>query len=156
MTDLAALVAEVKAALQQASKGPWTLMPIPPASREDHGWRSLAKGYGWMVGIPRDVFLRVKGGIVHRKEAEWKADLDLVAHAPEWLGALVQAVEDQQTEVSRLRADGQRLEERIKTARKFVLSAVGNLAEQNWEMCENELGAVLAALTTSDLGGDAP
>ena len=67
-----------------------------------------------------------------------------------------QQLHDLRAEVAQLRADGQRLEERVKTARKFVLSAVGNLAEQKWEMCENELGAVLAALTTSDLGGGAP
>ena len=53
-------------------------------------------------------------------------------HAPRWLGALVQAVEDQQTEVSRLRADGQRLRQSLDdaaiTMRNYYRGAISRAA----------------------------
>lgn len=58
--------------------------------------------------------------------------------------------------IERAEAASQRLTEAITTARKFALSAVGNLAEQNWETCETELGAIIAALSISHLGAGAP
>ena len=79
------LVAEVKAALQRATPGPWYRQKEIVFA---HGGELLA--------------------LIGKADAQ-EANVQLVKNAPEWLGALVQAVEDQQNEVSRLRADGQRL-----------------------------------------------
>lgn len=49
-------------------------------------------------------------------------------HAPEWLGALVQRVEDQQQELAGLRADGQRLGQCLKDLLDAVDYDVGVVA----------------------------
>ena len=47
------------------------------------------------------------------REILWPEEVELVENAPEWLGVLVQAVEDQQQEIAGLRADGQRLRDAL-------------------------------------------
>lgn len=107
MADLAALVAEVKAALQQATPQPWTYVVHNPGGGHiftPHGGVSIS-----CDGIP--------------KQGEWEANLAIFAKSPEWLGALVQAVEDLREKLGRANEQNQYCHDNHSPGQQMVIES---------------------------------
>jgi hypothetical protein len=84
MIDVKAILARAEA----ATKGPWTAMPKPEPSFDDHGWRAVAvAGHQFTVAIPSERVLDLQG--VKRHEA----NAAFIAAAREDVPALVAEVE---------------------------------------------------------------
>lgn len=129
------LLAEVKAALQRATPGPWSVF------LESHS------PYGFPVHGPFGASCYDEaphvGNIFRAPDAE------LIAKAPAWLGALVRAVEDGQAEVSRLRADGQRLRDELRPVLEML-----DAKTENEHLIPSAVQRVRGILRSA-LGGDA-
>lgn len=160
---------EIERALQAATPGPWRTEAFRPQQVETE--------VGLGIAYCGNNVLASVAGYFETGERGAKANAALIAAAPDWLAQLCARVRHLEAQVEHEHANAtailrkyeraiadadraelasQRLTEAITTARKFALSAVGNLAEQNWEMCETELGAIIAALSISSVGAGAP
>jgi hypothetical protein len=116
---------ELRRLAGEATEGPWTAMLRPPKGYGDHGWRAIASWGGWIVGVPRDRFLRVVAGIVNRTEEHNKADMAFIAAAR-------QAVPDLLDTCDALEAEGERREvlpERITETDLVATVCLGSDAE---------------------------